>query len=159
VTHLNRGLDLSDVSSVTGQERDQFSAFYTSTLGHPHRGLDYLLEEDPATLKRYRHYSNVATPNNYESERRVFVFGFLPFYAETPSAETPSASAAAIRPKQIDSDRLAPLAGYSSPTASPSSPAAYSPGIGSPNASSTRALSSLRGPPQVLGPPGNIGTQ
>lgn len=83
MTHLNRGLDLSDVSSVTGQERDQFSAFYTSTLGHPHRGLDYLLEEDPATLKRYRHYSNVATPNNYESERRVFVFGFLPFYAVT----------------------------------------------------------------------------
>ena len=81
MTQVNRGLDLSDISSVTGQERDQFSAFYTSTLGHTHRGLDYLLEEDAATLKRYRHYSNVATPNNYESERRVFVFGFLPFYA------------------------------------------------------------------------------
>ena len=81
MAQVNRGLDLSDVSSVTGPERDQFSAFYTSTLGHTHRGLDYLLEEDPATLKRYRHYSNVATPNNYESERKVFVFGFLPFYA------------------------------------------------------------------------------
>ncbi|HTX27259.1 MAG TPA: hypothetical protein VME19_09605 [Streptosporangiaceae bacterium] len=77
----NRGLNLSDVSTVTGQERDQFSAFYQSVLGHTHRGLDYLLQEDPATLKRYRHYSNVATPNNYESERKVFVFGFLPFYA------------------------------------------------------------------------------
>src|ERR1700721_3852624 len=81
VTQTNRGLNLSDVSSVTGQERDEFGAFYASILGHTHRGLDYLLEEDPATLKRYRHYSNVATPNNYESERRVFVFGFLPFYA------------------------------------------------------------------------------
>lgn len=81
MSQTNRGLDLSDVSSVTGPERDQFSAFYTSILGHTHRGLDYLLEEDPATLKRYRHYSNVATPNNYESERKVFVFGFLPFYA------------------------------------------------------------------------------
>jgi hypothetical protein len=81
VTETNRGLNLSDVSSVTGPERDQFGAFYTSILGHTHRGLDYLLEEDPATLKRYRHYSNVATPNNYESERKVFVFGFLPFYA------------------------------------------------------------------------------
>ncbi len=40
------------------------------------------------------------------------------------SGSTPSASAAAMRPKQIDSDKLAPLAGYSSPTASPSSPAA-----------------------------------
>lgn len=81
MAQVNRGLDLSDVSSVTGQERDQFSAFYASTLGHTHRGLDYLLEEDPATLKRYRHYSDVATPGNYESERKVFVFGFLPFYA------------------------------------------------------------------------------
>ncbi len=81
MAQVNRGLDLSDVSSVTGQERDQFSAFYTSVLGHTHRGLDYLLEEDPATLKRYRHYSDVATPGNYESERKVFVFGFLPFYA------------------------------------------------------------------------------
>jgi hypothetical protein len=81
VTEINRGLDLSEVSSVTGPERDQFGAFYTSILGHTHRGLDYLLEEDPAALKRYRHYSNVATPNNYESERKVFVFGFLPFYA------------------------------------------------------------------------------
>ena len=81
MAQVNRGLDLSDVSSVTGQERDQFSAFYASTLGHTHRGLDYLLAEDPATLKRYRHYSDVATPGNYESERKVFVFGFLPFYA------------------------------------------------------------------------------
>ena len=81
MTPTNRGLDLSDLSSVTGPEREEFGAFYTSILGHTHRGLDYLLEEDPATLKRYRHYSNVATPNNYESERKVFVFGFLPFYA------------------------------------------------------------------------------
>jgi hypothetical protein len=81
VTETNRGLNLSDLSSVTGPEREQFGAFYTSILGHTHRGLDYLLEEDPATLKRYRHYSNVATPNNYESERKVFVFGFLPYYA------------------------------------------------------------------------------
>ena len=81
MTQPNRGLNLSDVSSVTGAERAEFSAFYTSVLGHPHRGLDYLLAQDPATLKRYRHYSNVATPNNYESERKVFVFGFLPFYA------------------------------------------------------------------------------
>src|SRR5579859_4316554 len=81
VTETNRGLNLSDVTSVTGPEREQFGAFYTSILGHTHRGLDYLLDQDPATLKRYRHYSNVATPNNYESERKVFVFGFLPFYA------------------------------------------------------------------------------
>jgi hypothetical protein len=81
VSQSNRGLNLSDVSAVTSQERDQFTAFYQSVLGHAHRGLDYLLQEDPATLKRYRHYSDVATPNNYESERKVFVFGFLPFYA------------------------------------------------------------------------------
>jgi hypothetical protein len=81
VSQSNRGLNLSDVSAVTSQERDQFTAFYQSVLGHAHRGLDYLLQEDPATLKRYRHYSNVATPDNYESERKVFVFGFLPFYA------------------------------------------------------------------------------
>lgn len=81
MTEINRGLNLSEVDTVTAGEREDFSAFYTSILGHTHRGLDYLLEHDPATLKRYRHYSNVATPNNYESERKVFVFGFLPFYA------------------------------------------------------------------------------
>ena len=81
MTETNRGLNLSDVTSVTEPEREQFGAFYTSILGHTHRGLDYLLDQDPATLKRYRHYSNVTTPNNYESERKVFVFGFLPFYA------------------------------------------------------------------------------
>ena len=30
MTQTNRGLNLSDVSSVTGQERDEFGAFYTS---------------------------------------------------------------------------------------------------------------------------------
>ena len=54
MTETNRGLNLSDVTSVTGPEREQFGAFYTSILGHTHRGLDYLLDQDPATLKRYR---------------------------------------------------------------------------------------------------------
>lgn len=46
----NRGLNLSDVSAVTSQEREQFSALYRSVLGHTHRGLDYLLEEDRPAL-------------------------------------------------------------------------------------------------------------
>ena len=46
-----------------------------------------------------------------------------------------------MRPKHTDSDRLPPLAGYSIPTASPSSPAPYSPGIGCPNGLRIRACS------------------
>jgi hypothetical protein len=81
VTETNRGLNLADVTSTSAEERSKFGEFYTSILGHTHQGLDYLLNEDPATLKRYRHYSDMATPGNYESNRKVFVFGFLPFYA------------------------------------------------------------------------------
>ena len=69
------------------------------------------------------------------------------------------ACSAARRPKHTDSDRLPPLAGYSIPTASPSSPAPYSPGIGWPNGVRMRACSSRRGPPHVFGPPGYNGMQ
>jgi hypothetical protein len=78
----NRGLDLGgDLTAVTDQERADFANFYTGLLGHRHRGLEYLLEQDPVTLKLYRRYSDTATPGNYEGETRLFVFGFLPFYA------------------------------------------------------------------------------
>jgi hypothetical protein len=77
----NRGLELGDVTTVTDQEREDFQTFYKQLLGHPHRGLEYLLNHDPETVKRYRRYSDTATPDNYESNRRLFVFGFLPFYA------------------------------------------------------------------------------
>lgn len=77
----NRGLDLGDLAAVSEGERREFSSFYKNLLGHTHRGLDYLLEHDAETLKRYRRYSDVATPANYESNRKLFVFGFLPFYA------------------------------------------------------------------------------
>jgi hypothetical protein len=81
MTTQNRGLELGDLGTVTGAEREAFASFYTDLLGHKHRGLEYLLEHDPETLKRYRRYSDTATPNNYEAERKLFVFGFLPFYA------------------------------------------------------------------------------
>jgi len=81
MTNQNRGLELADLSQVTDAEREAFGSFYTNLLGHKHRGLDYLLEHDPETLKRYRRYSDVATPENYEANRKLFVFGFLPFYA------------------------------------------------------------------------------
>src|SRR5437764_14703678 len=62
-----------------------------------------------------------------------------------------------MRPKHSASEMLVPLLGYSAPTASPSSPASYSPGIGSPKTLSTSACSLRRGPPDVLGPPGHSG--
>src|SRR5438105_2673527 len=77
----SRGLELSSVDSVSEEERAAFAQFYMKSLGHLHVGLEFLLEHDPATMKRYRQYSDVATPKNYETSRRVFAFGFLPFYA------------------------------------------------------------------------------
>jgi hypothetical protein len=79
----NRGLDLANVAGVTEDERKDFEAFYTGLLGHPHRGAEFFLEHDPETFKRYRRYSDEATPANYEANTKLFVFGFLPFYAVT----------------------------------------------------------------------------
>jgi hypothetical protein len=80
-TTNNRGLELGDVTTVTTEEREQFATWYKQMLGHPHRGLEYMLQHDPETVKRYRRYSDTCTPNNYEANRRLFVFGFLAFYA------------------------------------------------------------------------------
>ena len=81
VTRKNRGLDLAAVGEVSAGEIKDFHAFYNQTLGHAHQGLDFWLQNGVETLKRYRLFSDVATPNNYESSRRIFVFGFLPWYA------------------------------------------------------------------------------
>lgn len=81
MSRTNRGLDLTNVSGVSQDEVEAFHAFYGQTLGHAHSGLDFWLEHGVETLKRYRAFSDVATPNNYESSRKVFVFGFLPWYA------------------------------------------------------------------------------
>jgi hypothetical protein len=76
-----RGLDLSRVDVVSEEELRENRDFYTKTLGHTHSGLDFWLDNGVETLKRYRAFSDAATPGNYESGRRLFVFGFLPYYA------------------------------------------------------------------------------
>jgi len=80
-TRKERGLDLAELTTVTNTERGDFASFYTDLLGHTHRGLDYMLAHDPGTLKRYRHYCGTVTPGNYESNRKLVAFGYLPFYA------------------------------------------------------------------------------
>lgn len=76
-----RGLDLTQLDTVTEDERRENASFYQARLGHSHYGLDFWLENGVETLKRYRAFSDTATPANYETNTKLFVFGFLPFYA------------------------------------------------------------------------------
>jgi hypothetical protein len=81
MTSPSRGLDLSNMTDLSPEERAEWADFYKQTLGHAHIGLDFWVENDPETLKRYRLYSDCATPNQYESSRKIVVFGYLPYYA------------------------------------------------------------------------------
>jgi hypothetical protein len=81
MTSASRGLDLSNMTELSAEERAEWAGFYNKTLGHSHIGLDFWVENGPETLKRYRLYSDCATPNQYESSRKIVVFGYLPYYA------------------------------------------------------------------------------
>jgi hypothetical protein len=58
-----------------------FADFYNSVLGHRHIGLDLWLDTRPDVLKRYRQYSDTATPRTFEEDHRITGAGFTIFYA------------------------------------------------------------------------------
>jgi hypothetical protein len=77
----SRGLELGDMESVSATEVSEFANFYSSVLGHRHIGLDFWLECRPDVLKRYRQYSDTATPRTFEDDHRITGAGFVTFYA------------------------------------------------------------------------------
>ena len=77
----SRGLELGDMENVSGQEVSAFADFYNSVLGHRHIGLDFWLDTRPDVLKRYRQYSDTATPRTFEDDHRITGAGFTTFYA------------------------------------------------------------------------------
>jgi hypothetical protein len=77
----SRGLELGDMENVSGQEVSAFANFYNSVLGHRHIGLDLWLDTRPDVLKRYRQYSDTATPRTFEDDHRITGAGFTIFYA------------------------------------------------------------------------------
>jgi hypothetical protein len=77
----SRGLELGDMENVSGQEVSAFANFYNSVLGHRHIGLDLWLDSRPDVLKRYRQYSDTATPRTFEDDHRITGAGFTTFYA------------------------------------------------------------------------------
>ncbi|HTX27261.1 MAG TPA: hypothetical protein VME19_09615 [Streptosporangiaceae bacterium] len=77
----SRGLELGDMESVSAGEVSAFANFYNSVLGHRHIGLDLWLDTRPDVLKRYRQYSDTATPRTFEDDHRITGAGFTTFYA------------------------------------------------------------------------------
>jgi hypothetical protein len=77
----SRGLELGDMENVSSQEVSAFANFYNSVLGHRHIGLDLWLDTRPDVLKRYRQYSDTATPRTFEDDHRITGAGFTTFYA------------------------------------------------------------------------------
>jgi hypothetical protein len=83
--HADRGLDLTDVEHISAGEQDAFREFYRRTLGTPHPGLNFWLEERPETLKRYRLFAEllVGSGGSLQHDRRIRGFAFMTFYALT----------------------------------------------------------------------------
>jgi hypothetical protein len=79
---MNRGLDLSDLETMTDRESGQFSSFYQDKLGTPHRGLNFWIDAGrPDVLKRYRAHADDGTPGGLEAVRKVGGFSFFVSYA------------------------------------------------------------------------------
>lgn len=58
----DRGLDLSRLETVTGDEAAAFSEFYRQVYGAAHPGLDWFIAESrPDLTKRYRNFAAVVT--------------------------------------------------------------------------------------------------
>jgi hypothetical protein len=82
VADVNRGLDLADMDSMTGEEDENYRSFNETKLGVTHRGLTFWLDVDrPDVLKRYRAYADDQTPGGLESVRKAGAFSFFQFYA------------------------------------------------------------------------------
>lgn len=78
----NRGLDLSRPDQLTPEEAEAFRRSYASVFDRTHHGLNFWLETQPETLKRYRAFATTMAPN-LEDDKAVYGFPYLALYAVT----------------------------------------------------------------------------
>jgi hypothetical protein len=76
------GLDLRRQDDVTPEEIDAFGDFYYQRFAHRHRGLQFMLEQRPDALKRFRRFVRTGYVTG-DAPEGPFVFGFLSYYAYT----------------------------------------------------------------------------
>jgi alkylhydroperoxidase/carboxymuconolactone decarboxylase family protein YurZ len=87
------GLDLRRQDEVTFEEHQASGEFYVARFGHRHRGLQWMLEERPDALKRFRRFVRVAysAPGAPVTDglagddvpEQAFATGFLSYYVFT----------------------------------------------------------------------------
>src|SRR5258708_5560177 len=86
MTQEHGGLDFSNTQGVTDAEKQAFRAAYSTTLGRPHVGLDYWLENGPDVLKRYRAFAEAGTGSPFLNQT-LQGFYFLEMYSLTGYTE------------------------------------------------------------------------
>src|SRR5215469_10242873 len=80
------GLDFTNTRVVTDAEKEAFKAAYSKTLGRPHVGLNYWLDNGPDVLKRYRAFAEAGTGSPFLNQT-LQGFYFLELYSLTGYAE------------------------------------------------------------------------
>ena len=84
ILRRSRGLDLTNVERTTADELRAFQAYYSKTLGRPHKGLDFWLDERPDVLKRHRLFAEQRSrPGGLQTDWTFHSFFFHAFYAIT----------------------------------------------------------------------------
>jgi hypothetical protein len=86
MTQEHGGLDLTRTDVVTDAEKQAFKTAYQTTLGRPHVGLDYWLENGPDVLKRYRAFAEAGTGSPFVNQT-LQGFYFLELYSLTGYTE------------------------------------------------------------------------
>lgn len=80
MAELSGGLDLSNLDGASALEKAEFRSIYQRRLGHVQRGYDFLLDNRPDALKRFR----LMTMTGHDpSHPRVPSFGVLLDYVMT----------------------------------------------------------------------------
>jgi alkylhydroperoxidase/carboxymuconolactone decarboxylase family protein YurZ len=73
----HRGLDLSDLTTMTPSEVEAFKAHYAKQFGTAHQGLDWWIDQNPEVLKRYRLFGSLSL----RVEPAVVGHGYIAYYA------------------------------------------------------------------------------
>jgi hypothetical protein len=76
------GLDLRRQDDATSEEIAAFGQFYYDRHAHHHRGLQFMLENRPDALKRFRRFVRIGYVTD-DAPEGGYVFGFLSYYAFT----------------------------------------------------------------------------
>jgi hypothetical protein len=77
----DRGLDFSKLDEITPEEIAEFRRSYTAEDGRPHVAFEFLIENRPSILKRYRLFATYLSPP-FGNARLISALslGFMSFY-------------------------------------------------------------------------------